>query len=234
MEHSNRRSPVQKESMIGCVLPTRATLFTEVLESIERERGVYGIALFPSHDLPVPDAFNILTEKALKSGCEYIWFIEEDTVPPKNCLSSMLRALDSNRNAGAAIVEYPLFGGHSTLVQNERTKENMWSGLGCTLIPSWIFREMKKPWFRSDLAFLINKEAWETVDPAKQYGLYDVRFFCEMRKLGYSIVQVPGVCRHLQLQKTGATQNNQATHVVSLKSEEIHPSYLSIDPKDYL
>ena len=42
------------------------------------------------HDKPIPDAQNAITEKALAAKADWLWFLEEDVIPPENALRLML------------------------------------------------------------------------------------------------------------------------------------------------
>lgn len=220
--------------MIAVICPTRGIIFTEVIQSIESMRHQCGVSIYSSTDLSVPEAFNVLTQKALKEGCTELFYIEEDTVPPKNSIQKLLQSLESD---DIACIEYPVVGGHSTVVKQKNTNTILYCGLGCTLIKSSVFKKLPFPWFRADKAFQLSglhKNEWTNVDATKQYGLYDVRFFCEARRAGCTIAQIPGVCRHLEVKEKAKGQENNGFHTIGLKSETIVPSYLSVDPMEFL
>lgn len=219
--------------MIGLVCPTRGTIFTQVLESIEQLRARYGISLYLSDNLPTPDAFNVLTAKAIDDDMDYILYVEEDTVPPKHCIEKMLAVLDDTK-VGAVAVPYFLGNGQSTIVRHAFTKEILYCGLGCTLIRTKTLLLLPQPWFRSDRAFRLNSKQWEYVDPTKQYGLYDVYFFSLLRKLGYSIKAVDLQARHIEIKVPATKEQNGSLHCIQEKNTQAVPSYISIDPKEYL
>ena len=220
--------------MIGIILPSRGYIFTEVLESIETMRKRWGIALYMSHNLPVPQAFNELTKKALNAGCSELLYVEEDTVPPLHIVEDMMKILEDDEKCGAVFCEYPLSNGQSTVVYKEGTKKILYGGLGCTMVPACVFADLKEPFFRSDLAFQLTPYTeWKTVDPLKQYGLYDVHFFCMVRKKGYTIAKVDSIARHLKVTKLGTPEVNGGIHLIEDKATTLVPSFIAVDPKEY-
>lgn len=220
---------------LAVICPQRGITYTEVVASMFRELNpvLYEPRVFMSHNIPVPRAFNELVKASLEYHPDWILFWEEDVVPPDGSLKEIFSYAISHP-AGAYFLEYPLPGGWSSCVEHEITHELLYGGLGFTLVKASVFKEIPFPWFRADKAFRLNDNAWIDVPPEKQYGLYDINFFCQMRKRGHMIERVAGICRHLKLEKLGTPQVNNGIHVVGEKSDFIKPSTLPVDPMMYL
>ena len=219
---------------ISICCPTRGLLFTEVLESVVRIGKKHEIKIHASHNIPVPRAFNYLVEEALKDKYPFIYFIEEDTVPISEITDEMIRYF-ADPTVGAVCVNYPLHNGQGTVVRHQDTSDLMYCGLGSTMVRADLFYKIPQPWFRSDKAFYFTPfREWKDVDPEKQYGLYDVYFFCMLRHMGYQLIQMPGMAKHLRIDKLGNSQYNQGLHEISVKSPYCHPSLVPMDPSVYL
>jgi len=221
--------------MIAVLTPSRGLIFAETIDAITRGLGPED-HLSVTSGMETPKAFNYLVEENtctdVSGHTTDMLFVEEDNVPPQAFISQMDNLLKDD--VGAVCIDYPLANGNSTTVRLRETNELLYCGLGCTLISHEVFKAMPKPWFRSDRAFRIDLKEWINVDPMKQYGLYDVYFFCLMRKIGFKLIQAPGVCKHLKVDSSGKSEINGGVHKISPKSETITQSYLDIDPKNYI
>ncbi len=181
---------------IGVVLPTRGLVFTKVEQAIEEMRGDFDIRVFRSRDLPIPNGHNELAKQALEEGYDWLFLIEEDTVPPKGALQKLL-AVDSD----IACIDYGV-AGWGCVTKNPRG-EILWCGLGCTLVKRKVFEKMTYPYFRADRTLRLNDWTWQELPEqyikTKQYGSLDIWFCDQARKLGFTITQVQGECEHLEL-----------------------------------
>lgn len=198
---------------IAVILTTRGLLYTEVMEAVLGNLKGFAHTIYFSHDLVIPDSQNSLVGKALQDNPTHLWFVEEDTVPPTNALRDLLA-----QDADVACIDYGV-GGYSCLTRDKNTSEILWCGLGCTLIKREVFEPLDKPYFRSDKALMLN--FWPEVrwyDAGWQaYGLQDIWFFMHARERGFRIQQVPGECRHLQLEQLGQREINKGLHVIKQK-----------------
>lgn len=196
---------------IAVVLPTRGLVFTEVEEAIEAARLRHEIIVFRSKDLPIPDSHNQLTEEALSNNFDYIWFIEEDTVPPKFALDHLL-----NADADIAFIDYAINGW--ACAPKGANGEILWCGLGCTLVKAEVFKKLQKPYFRTDKSLSLNDDTYfQWRDIPNKYGGQDIWFFSQARQAGYKLVQVPGECKHLKVDAYATPQVNDGRHVISQK-----------------
>lgn len=200
--------------MIGVVLPTRGLVFTRVEEALEDIRREHEIRVYRSHDLPIPEGHNLLTKRALNEGCDYIWFIEEDTVPPARSLEQLLQA-----DSDIACIDYGV-SGWGCVTQDPRG-EILWCGLGCTLVKAEVLKNLDYPWFRVDKTLTLNTWTWNDLPEAyiatKNYGSLDIWFACQARAKGFKIAQIDGECDHLKLDNLGQRESNHGLHEISLK-----------------
>lgn len=192
---------------IGVVLPTRGLVFTEVIQSIQKELARFTYEIFMSHNLPIPDGHNLLTKQALEAGCDYVLFIEEDVVLPHDAVWKMIDkgnivAIDYGVNEWSCITK--------------RNDEILWCGLGCTLVKKEVFDKLEYPYFRSDKSLLLNdwpKITWK--DAGNQaYGGQDIWFCMQAREKGFKITQADGEARHLKLESLGQVGINSGAHSV--------------------
>lgn len=194
------------------VLPTRGLVFTEVLEAIERERSWCDIAVLYSTDLPIPQGHNELTEKALKLEPDYIWYIEEDTVPPILALSALV-----GKDADVAFIDYAVNGWGCAAEFEDG--EIVWCGLGCTLVKASVLKDLPRPLFRTDKSLSLNEDTYfKWLDLSNKYGGQDIWFFSQIRKAGFQLCRVDGECRHLKIEGLGTPGKNNGFHTLAVKS----------------
>ena len=75
--------------MIAILRPTRGIEFSASADSIEQALEGYENRKFRTWDLPIPDSFNELVEKALQTSAQEFLFVEEDVIIPVNAISLM-------------------------------------------------------------------------------------------------------------------------------------------------
>jgi hypothetical protein len=198
---------------IGIILPTRGLVFTQVEQAIEEMRDTR-VRVYRSHNLPIPDGHNQLVKQALTDGCEWLFFIEEDTVPPAGILEKLLQA-----DNDIACVDYGV-SGWGCITRNSQG-EILWCGLGCTLIKRHVFEKMIYPYFRVDMTLRLNDWSWQQLPEkyikTKHYGSLDIWFCDQARKLGFTIIQVVGECEHLELIVLGKRETNYGLHSIQAK-----------------
>ncbi len=220
---------------LAICIPTRGTLFTAVIQSVQaniRESHLR-TEVFVTNGEPTPEVFNQLVHTAKAHGAKAILFVEEDTVPPEECIDSMYKALFAGLEIGAVCVEYPVKGGWSTVVHLSHTGTILYCGLGCTMIKMSVFQGLSEPWIHNDLEFSLNKKQWQPVSSRNPYGLYDVLFFTRLRTNHFEIVQIPGKCSHLELFTPAEKEQNSSIHQIREKSDSILRSEIPIDPMLY-
>lgn len=209
------------EARVAVILPTRGLVFTKVEEALEEYRlgeyrEDYNMRIFRSHDLPIPDGHNSLTRQALTDNFDYLWFVEEDTVPQAGALESLIQAKSS-----ISCIDYGVTG-WGCVTRNGRG-EILWCGLGCTLVKREVFEALEYPYFRVDKTLRLNDWTWQDLPEeyirTKQYGSLDIWFCMQARAKGFEIVQVEGECEHLKLDELGKVGVNNGLHQISIKEK---------------
>lgn len=200
---------------IAIILPTRGLVFTQVEQRIEEFRKDYEITVYRSHNLPIPSGHNNLTENALGDGNKYLFFIEEDTIPPARAIEKLLAA-----DSGIACIDYGV-SGWGCITKNKQG-EILWCGLGCTLIKREVFEALEKPYFRTDKVLRLNDMTWQDLPQSyienKNYGGLDIWFCSKAREKGFKVVQVEGEeADHLQLLNLGEKGKNHGLHEIGPK-----------------
>lgn len=199
--------------MIGIIQPTRGLIFAEAQSALEKNLAKYDHKIYRSWDLTIPECVNVLIDQALLDGCNYLLFSEEDTVMPDGGLDRMIMA-----DSDIACIDYGV-AGYSCITKDKQTGELLWCGLGCTLVKAEVFAMLQKPYFRADKQLLLNnypKEEWINA-PKGAYGGHDIWFGVQARKVGFTIKQVEGECKHLKLDALGTAEVNKGLHQISQK-----------------
>ena len=200
---------------IAVCITSRGYIYTKVIESVlENLRGL-NFELFASSDLPIPDCMNSVTDRALASQPDFIWYVEEDTVPP-NCLTEMIK-----KDVDYIAVDYPVYTGHSCF--GYYNGELYWTGFGCTLVKPKIFDLFKRPYFRSDMSLKMEEENGKTIfTPTKFpsiYGGHDIYFGWTLREAGVVLTPFRGECEHLRIAEQGKGKVNDGCHLIYAKEE---------------
>lgn len=194
---------------IVCIC-SRGLLHSRMMESVDREiasmdnptswKRVY------SHDLPIPDAQNEVTDRALKFEGEHLWFVEEDIVVPRGTLRALIDV-----DVHIAIATYKLPGGLMSHHAFRDTGELVYGGLGCTLIHRSTFDVIEEPYWRSDIGYTMQGDASRYEWP---YGGQDVQFFMRARDKGLKRQFIGIECDHLFVKEYGQPKTNNGCHVI--------------------
>jgi len=145
---------------------------------------------------------NYIAERALKLGARYLFFLDDDVVPPPDCLEKLLEALYGDSQARVAGAIYPRRRSNEPLVwdsQGEPMKLEVESGRifrcggvggGCMMIDTRVFAKLKRPWFYSATPTRTKEPLWSD----------DVLFCAAVTREGYDVLAHGGVrCKHLDL-----------------------------------
>jgi hypothetical protein len=161
---------------------------------------------------PVEDARELVVEEALKHNTKYLWFVDDDTIPPPNTLRRLIYVLENNPDvmvAGGVYVTKTdppspvLFRGPG-LGSFWRWKVNdvfevTSMGAGCMLINCEVFKHLKPPYFPWPKTFSTDSQIPSTSVSE------DVSFCNAVRGAGYKVVAHGGVlCDHFEA-STGRT-----------------------------
>lgn len=216
---------------IAIILPSRGLIFTEVEEFIENERQHNNIKVFRSHNLVIPDCLNYLVGEALKTHFDFICFLEEDTVPPKDSITAMVELARKDDAPSAICVDYPLYNGASSIWTSKKTGEIVFCGFGCTLVDTRVFSKLQKPYFRTDMELMMgegadgNETRWQITKRAG-YGRHDIHFFKTLTEAGFKIHKLPGAeAKHLEVKEFGNKLTNTGLHNIGLKADKITQRY---------
>lgn len=220
---------------VALCLPSRGLIHSRTIDAVLAALAYAAphadmVGWFMTHDLPIPDCHETLAERAMAAGAEYVWFVEEDMIPPPDALT---RLLDRQRETGAGIVtlDYPLgeHPTHSALMRHEADGGSIWwCGLGCTLITRDVFTRLARPWFRSEHpgAFVRSGERgpwrWQDTPPGAaphthEYGGQDIWLCYQATRSGFTIETIPGLTAgHARLRSWGAQHTNHGAHTVDI------------------
>jgi hypothetical protein len=178
-----------------------------------------------SHDLPIPDCDNDITERGLATGADALWYVEEDMVIPPGALAAQLALFEAGHPITA--VDYPV-GLADTGCIAHHGETIPWCGLGCTLIGRAVFEAVPRPWFRTDKVYYIVGEpgARDFVEhdddrPAeRKYGQQDIWFFRQTAAAGFVITEVPGMtAAQVKVTAMGEPSSNVGWHTVEVHAD---------------
>jgi hypothetical protein len=158
--------------------------------------------------LPVDQARCVLAEKALEVGAKYLWFVDDDTIPPPNSLQRLVYVLENYPEITAvggvyvtkAEVPQPVvfrgvgLGSFWHWKQGE-IFEVTGIGAGCLLISTDVFNEIPKPWFEFQ-----ETTSYECEIPSSLIS-EDISFCNKVREAGYRVFAHGGIlCDHYDVE----------------------------------
>jgi len=192
---------------------TRGALLTEVLAGIlsnimPRILGGRYWTIRTTFKDPIPDAQNLVTEEALTLNPQFIWYVEEDTVPPAGVLTQMI-----HKSSEVVVTDYLLEGGKQMSIHREG-EAVPYSGMGCMLVNRTVFNKIQKPWFECG--------AWTWTGSGfsehsfSLSGHQDVGFFVKLYEADIHAVALPEGwrCRHLRLEELGGRNTDRGLHKI--------------------
>jgi hypothetical protein len=191
--------------MIAVLVPTRGFTFTQTDIFIDQIRDYFDLKVVRTYEEKIPEAHNTLVKQALETKADLLFFLEEDVVPTREQFISLV-----NRDADIGFIDYSV-NGWACATTNARGTV-LWCGMGCTLIKRKVFAAMQEPWFRNDQSLRLNDMQW--IDAQNKYGGHDIWFGDQARRAGFSIIQVPGECKHLQIVSLGQPGVNDGRHQI--------------------
>lgn len=211
--------------MIGVIIPSRGLIFSKTAEDIIKNLAGMNYKLYFSHRKPIPDCFEIPTQQALADDCEYLWFVEDDMILPPNTLSSMLAK-------GLAVVtyDYPVNDKGRGAVLTIKG-ETLITGTGCLLVHRDVFKELKPPYFRTDIKWTPKnygayiKFVGRKIEDNDGYGLHDVNFSINLYRRGIPIHVMPGTLGQRKLVKLGEPHTNNGAHQTE-EWTKVKPNYM--------
>lgn len=172
---------------IAVIIPSRGLIYSQTIDEALVALHGYDYQIFWSHGNPIPDCFNIPTEKALKDKTfTHFMFIEEDMVVPKDCVEKLLKY-------PVAAYDYPYLPPRVNHCATRDIKgDAICAGTGVFMIQRQYLDAMPKPLFRTDILWDI-KMRWGQVmfEPNTQndatYGIQDVNFCLRLYFNGHRV-----------------------------------------------
>jgi len=194
----------KKTMKIGICVPlynvVPASFFVNFINRISEfyQQNKYDVQIYLQNSTIVDKARNELVRMAKKDNCDYIFFIDSDTIIPSGALDTLL-AMDKDIASGlyfgkgkpylpvARIKEGDKHGFLEDFEFNE-IMEVQGVGMGCCLINMKVFEGMEFPYFKLE---------WREKDGIKYQIAEDLYFCDEAVKLGYKVFLNTGiVCDH--------------------------------------
>ena len=196
---------MEKKSMkLGICVPVYnvvpASFFVNFINRIHElyDQNKFDVQIYIQASTIIDKARNDLVEMALRDKCDYIMFIDSDTLIPSNAINELLK-MDVDIASGL------YFGKGKPYLPVARIKEDNRHfyledfefgqimevegvGMGCCLIKTKVFKDMKFPYFKLE---------WRTTEGIK-YQIAEDLYFCEVAKEnGFKIHLNTGIlCEH--------------------------------------
>lgn len=170
--------------------------------------------------MKVDEARNELARRAMKSGAEYLLFVDNDIVPPEDGLCKLLETMETNKNIGMVSGDYTLKGipndsahlclDEGIVAELNRIKNREKDGkvecdwlcaLGFALIRTSCFNQIRYPWFLC-----------HSKDAKEAYVNEDAHFTELLMESGYKVIIDKSIqCKHIDFanKKVYGYNNNQ-------------------------
>jgi hypothetical protein len=171
-----------------------------------------GQAFLGVRGYPVEEAREIIARKAIECQAKYLWFIDDDTIPPPNTANTLMNVLNNNPDIAAIGGVYVTKSDPPTPVvfrgmglgafwhwKKGEIFEVTGIGAGCLMINCEIFKKLEPPyfpWYKS--------ESSDPLIPSLSVS-EDISFCNKVREAGYKVFAHGGViCDHFDV-TTGKT-----------------------------
>lgn len=213
---------------VAVILPSRGLMFSQTAEEILRNLKDVPHKFFFAHGLPIPDCFESPVNQALEDGTiSHLWIVEDDMAFKPNTLKDML-------DMGVAVVtaNYPTSAKLDCAILTIKGKI-VYGGTGCLLIKKEVFEELKKPYFRSDIAWIPkNMGSYIKFTGIKRentgYGFQDVNFYMNLYKLGIPVHKLPYNLKQRKLVALGKSGSNNGQHTIEVWSKMRKDRYFTL------
>lgn len=203
---------------VAVILPSRGLMFSQTADEILQNLKGIPHKIYFAHKLPIPDCFEVPTNRALDDPeVTHLWFVEDDMVFKPDCLKKMLE-LDK----AVVTADYPTteYGGGAVF---KLKGQIIWGGTGCTLVKRAVFDELKKPYFRTDICWNIKNfgDFFKLVaiprgEVDDGYGLHDVNFYINLYRLGIPVHDAGFKVAQRKLKALGKAGTNNGAHQIDL------------------
>lgn len=203
---------------LAVIFPSRGLAFSATCEELLENLQGFDYDIFFSHKRPIPECFNEPLTEALKGPYTHFWFVEDDTILPKDTLKRLLKA-----KVPAICCDYPVSYQGKPSVYRDPAGNAIYGGTGCLLVTRKFLETYKQPVFRTDVA-------WDTkigdrfeATPRKiegdLYGLHDVTFGLLAYQRGTPIKVAEFYCGQRKLKALGQPGTNDGEHLIQTWTE---------------
>ena len=199
--------------------PTRGLVHSRTEAAAETarvlaERDAHQWRNFWSHDLPIPDCFNDVTQRAWEWGADAVWLLEEDVAPASPALTFAAMMAQLQDGADYVTTSYPigtLEGGGASPLNYDGAARLVWSATGCILLRRRCFELVPRPWFC--LRNRLVKPGVVTWDEGEDspYGC-DIGFTFALYQLGLKAAVVWDEVHHYRVRQSGNHEHNDGYH----------------------
>jgi hypothetical protein len=210
---SKRRT--QETTRIAVILPSRGLVYSKTVEELYEALEGLDFKIFWSHGRPIPDCFEIPTTEALNDPTfTHLLVIEEDMIIPKDGIKNMLKA-----NIHAIAYDYPVSGDIGGTVLYDTKDTAYFTGCGILLVKMDVIRSMKKPIWRTDIAWNMKHRSsyveFNIEDRQKaDYGQQDIAFGLRLYINNMPIHVMKETTGQRKLEKRGDGMTNNGTHTI--------------------
>lgn len=203
---------------IAVILPSRGLIFSQTADEILQNLASVKHEFFFSHQKPIPDCFEEPTRAALKDkSITHLWFVEEDMKLPPDTLRTML-----SKDLAVVTADYPINTDKRGAVFRDAGGKILITGTGCLLVKRAVFEELKPPYFRTDIRWVIKnmgdyiKIVGSKTDQIDGYGLHDVNFSMSLHRLDIPIHCIGITLGQRKLISLGKAGSNDGAHNIEV------------------
>jgi hypothetical protein len=204
-----------KAIKIGVILPSRGLIFSKTADEILQNLKGVPHKFFFSHGKPIPECFEIPTQRALKDdSITHLWFIEDDMKLPQNVLKTLIE-----QDANAATCDYPINPKGRGSVFYDQGGKVVFCGTGCLLVKASVFKGLEEPYFTDQVRWtMLNygqsiKLVAHKNDDGDGYGLHDITFCIKLWNVGVIIKVIPIKLGQRKLISLGKAGSNNGAHI---------------------
>lgn len=229
---------------VGVILPSRGLIFSKTADELLQNLKGIPHKIFFSHGNPIPDCFNIPTERALEDdSITHLWFVEDDMIIPPDTLKTLLEA-----NANAITCDYPINEKGRGAVFYDGGGQVVFCGTGCLLVKKSVFKGLKKPYFTDKVRWTMFNygDALKLIGSDNTtgdgYGLHDITFCIKLWNAGVIVKVAPIKLGQRKLISLGKAGSNNGQHkirewkkiVKNLRLKELQKQPVAIGAKTKL
>lgn len=192
--------------MIAICIPTRGLVHSRTIEAILKYAKNY--QLYLTHDKPIPDCFNDLTQRALADGHDVIWFIEEDIVIQEDTQYKMMEALKDHD----VVAHNYVINKNNDVIQN---KDGRWTfGTGCTMIKRKILDGYTWTAENHYEAKTFKRIHVPEKARSRMYGMHDIEFCYYCYENDIPVKRFMDRVGHIKLKELGQRGRNDGYHII--------------------